>query len=100
MSERSLTADALLQHEPFVRAVVRGLLTDEARVQDVLQETWLTALRRPPRDAGALRSWLARVASNLAKDSHRGRSRRMIGHGISPEKGPPMPTTREILPLT
>ena len=71
-----LSAETLLQHEPFVRAVVRGLLSDEGRVQDVLQETWLTALRQPPRAKGSLRVWLARVAGNLARDSHRATSRR------------------------
>jgi DNA-directed RNA polymerase specialized sigma24 family protein len=45
----ALSPDLLLQHEPFVRALVRALVPDEARAQDVVQETWLTALRRPPR---------------------------------------------------
>ncbi len=72
------STETLLQHEPFIRAVVRGLLFDEGRVQDVVQETWLTALRRPPRAGGSLRAWLARVAENLAKDSYRNTSRRTI----------------------
>lgn len=77
MNQQSrLSPDLLLQHEPFVRAVVRGLLSDEDRVQDVVQETWLAALCRPPRQQGSLRGWLARVASNLARDSHRATSRR------------------------
>ena len=71
-----LSAHTLLQHEPFVRAVVRGLLSDEERVRDVVQETWLTALRRPPRVRASLRSWLGRVAGNLARDSHRSTGRR------------------------
>ncbi len=72
----TLSADTLLRHEPFVRAVVRALVADEARVQDVVQETWLTALRRPPRAAGSLRAWLGRVAGNLARDAQRGTARR------------------------
>jgi len=74
--DATFNADALLQHEPFVRAVVRGLLADEDRVRDVVQETWLTALRRPPRTAGSLGAWLARVAGNLARDTQRDASRR------------------------
>ena len=62
-----LSADTLLEHEPFVRAVVRGLVSDEGRVQDVLQETWLRALGRGPQSPGSLRAWLARVARNLAR---------------------------------
>jgi len=77
MSELSvLSVHSLLQHEPFVRAVVRGVLLDEGQTQDVVQETWLTALRRPPRSEGALRPWLARVARNLARDRRRGDGRR------------------------
>jgi len=72
----SLSIDTLLRHEPFVRAVVRGLLSDEDRVKDVVQQTWLVALRRPPRGVASLRSWLARVAANLARDSHRSAGRR------------------------
>ncbi len=55
----------LFEHRDFVRAVVRGLLADEHAVDDVVQETCLRALERPPRQA-ALRAWLARVGRNLA----------------------------------
>ena len=78
-----ISSESLLQHEPFVTAVVRGLLSDEARVQDVLQETWLTALRRPPRAAVSLRAWLARVAGNLARDSRRSESRRRVRERVA-----------------
>lgn len=71
-----LSPDSLLAHEPFVRAVVRDLLRDEHRVQDVLQETWMRALRRGPREEGSLKGWLARVARRLALDQHRGSARR------------------------
>ncbi|MFI5401989.1 MAG: sigma-70 family RNA polymerase sigma factor [Planctomycetota bacterium] len=53
----------LLEHRDFVRAVARGILADEHAADDVVQETCLRALERPPR---ALRGWLARVAKNLA----------------------------------
>ncbi len=39
MNRPALSANTLLQHEPFVRAVVRGLLSDETRVQDVGRAT-------------------------------------------------------------
>ena len=73
---QALSPDMLLRHESFVRGLVRGLLSDEARVEDVVQETWLRSLRRPPREAGSLRFWLGRVATNLARDEHRRRDRR------------------------
>ncbi len=76
MNVRPLSAESLLAHEPFVRAVVRGLVRDEAELQDVLQETWLRGLAGAPAEHGALRGWLARVARNLALDQRRGRARR------------------------
>ncbi len=77
----------LLEHTDFVRAVVRGLLADEHAVDDVVQETCLRALERPPQ---ALRAWLARVARNLAltamrRDKARGRRE----HGAARPEGQP-----------
>jgi RNA polymerase sigma factor (sigma-70 family) len=66
----------LLAEEPFVRRLARGLLFDEHRVDDVVQQTWLAALREPPRQAGALRGWLATVVARLAANEVRGRLRR------------------------
>ena len=68
--------DSLLAHEPFVRAVVRDLLRDEHRVQDVLQETWIRALDKGPGEGGSLKGWLASVARRLALDQHRSDARR------------------------
>lgn len=76
MSTRPLSAESLLAHESFVRAVVRGLVRDEAEVQDVLQETWLRGQAGVP-EGGALRAWLARVARNLALDQRRAHARRV-----------------------
>jgi len=72
----ALTADQLVRHEAFVQAIARALLGDEARAQDVVQETWLTALRRSPDRAGSTRAWLGRVARNLALDDRRSAQRR------------------------
>ncbi|MCK6458648.1 MAG: sigma-70 family RNA polymerase sigma factor [Planctomycetes bacterium] len=68
---------SLLEHRNFVRGIVRGLLADEHAVDDVVQETCLRALERPPRHA-MLRAWLGRVGRNLALSVLRGERRR--GH--------------------
>src|SRR5688572_21818902 len=39
------TADALLAHEGLVRAIAADLPRDEHAVADVVQDTWLRALR-------------------------------------------------------
>lgn len=68
--------DALLSHDRFVRSVARQLLADESRIDDVVQGTWLAALRHRPTSGGTLRSWLATVARRLALDSLRSERRR------------------------
>jgi len=71
-----LDPELLLAHAGFVRSVARSLLRDGSAVDDVVQQTWLTALERPPRDAGALRRWLARVVRSVARESRRSDERR------------------------
>jgi RNA polymerase sigma factor (sigma-70 family) len=59
--------DALLVHEPFLRALSGAILRGDDRVDDVLQETWRTALTKSPRDPGAMRSWLGKITGNLSR---------------------------------
>jgi RNA polymerase sigma-70 factor (ECF subfamily) len=65
----------LLQHAGWLRALVRGLIRGEQEVEDVVQDTWVTALERPPQRSRALPAWLARVARNLAFTLGRSKSR-------------------------
>ncbi|MGE0142052.1 MAG: sigma-70 family RNA polymerase sigma factor [Planctomycetota bacterium] len=68
--------DVLAAQEPFVRALAKSLLFDDSQVDDVVQETWIEALRRGiPAGAGA-RSWLSRVVRSRALNALRGRRRR------------------------
>jgi RNA polymerase sigma factor (sigma-70 family) len=66
----------LLEHSAFVRALARGLLCDESRLDDVVQQTWLAAIEKPPREARSLKTWLGSVALNFARKSRREESRR------------------------
>ena len=38
----------LLQHRAWVRRLARHLVVDEARADDLEQQTWLAALQKPP----------------------------------------------------
>jgi RNA polymerase sigma-70 factor (ECF subfamily) len=69
-------AKELLKHADFLRALVRGLVLDQNRVDDVVQETYLRALDRPPAHARNVRGWLATVARNLAFRLQRDATRR------------------------
>src|SRR5262245_23439351 len=60
------TADELQRHARWIRRLAGALLRDEGAAEDLVQEAWLAALTRPPRDS-RLRPWLRQVASNFAR---------------------------------
>ncbi|MCI0586836.1 MAG: sigma-70 family RNA polymerase sigma factor [Planctomycetes bacterium] len=86
--------ETLLTHGDFVRALARALL-DEHRAEDVVQQTWLAALERPPRAPGRLRAWLAIVAKNFAARAARSEDRRVRREQAAarPER---VPSTAEV----
>ena len=49
----------LLANADFVSRLSRRLVFDEHRSDDVVQETWLAALRAPPEEGRPVRSWLS-----------------------------------------
>ena len=74
-----VTPELLARHADSLRTLARRLLADDDAAEDVLQETWLVALRRPPRctaETAALRGWLATVVRSLAFKRLRGEARR------------------------
>ncbi len=82
MTERPVAGvpiEDLLSHAPWLRQVARTLVREPGVADDVLQETWLTALRSPPAEADNLRGWLGRTLQNLVRQrarSERSRSQR------------------------
>ncbi len=64
--------ERLLAHRDWIRAVARSMALDAATADDLEQETWLEALRAPPRNDRNLRGWLGTVLRNRARK--RGRS--------------------------
>lgn len=73
-----ITVEEMLAHAPWLRQLAGTLVAGGAAADDLVQETWLRALERPPRDAGAVRAWLARVARNLSHNVRRGQARRSV----------------------
>ncbi len=66
----------LATHGPFLRALARSLVFDEQRIDDIVQEAYLAALRQPPDGRGAgIRAWLAAVVRNAARQCVRTRER-------------------------
>ncbi len=84
-------ARLLIEHASFVRRVARGILSDEDAAEEIVQGTFLQALRHPPRTSGS-RSWLARVARNLAISRWRAErsrhARELVAARPEPVSGP------------
>jgi RNA polymerase sigma-70 factor (ECF subfamily) len=66
----------LLDHQGFLRGLVRSLVFDHEEAEDYLQETWAYAFRKPPRAGPGLKAWLATVARNCIRQDRRSRGRR------------------------
>lgn len=66
----------LLEHARFLRGLARRLVRDESEADELVQETWIEALRRRAEPIANLRPWLAGVLRNLARERARGAGRR------------------------
>ena len=83
--------ETLLRHAAWLRRLARRLAHDDATADDLVQETWLAAVRRPPERPVAPRRWLARVLRNRVArryrdDVHRVRREARVAHA---ERVPP-----------
>jgi RNA polymerase sigma factor (sigma-70 family) len=87
-SQQAATAAQLLRHEGWTRRLARTLTSDDALADDVAQDTWVSALRRPPEIQAPLRPWLSKVVRhNLFNRSRLGRRReaRERAAGLPPD---------------
>lgn len=91
----TLKPEDFLAHTDFVRGLARSLIADASRADDVVQETWIAALRRPPAKAGSVRAWLARVVRNLVATTYRAEGRRARREKRA-AAGEAVPSTEEI----
>lgn len=75
-SSAPLSIETLLLHAAWIRKLAYVLVRDDAKADDLTQETWLAALRSPPDPSRPLRPWLSEVIRNLSRMSARGSQRR------------------------
>lgn len=84
LSEQCLSEQCLSEQWPhalgegmsWVRQLAYRLVSDRALADDLVQETMLVAIQRPPLHSRAVRAWLARVLHNRLWLHRRGESRR------------------------
>jgi len=68
--------ETLLREHSWVRRLALRLVHDEHAADDVVQQTWLAALRSPPERQDSLTGWLATVVRNAARTRQRTAIRR------------------------
>ncbi len=64
-----------LEQSGWLRTLAVHLVGPD-QAEDLVQDTWVRALERPPRHAASLRGWLTRVVTTLSLDSRRSTVRR------------------------
>jgi RNA polymerase sigma-70 factor (ECF subfamily) len=73
---RHASAEELLAHAVWLRRLARSLVADAATADDLVQDAWIAAMRKPPSGDQPIAPWLARVVQNLAHSRRRGEQRR------------------------
>ena len=86
----------LMAEASWIRSLARSLVGDGQAADDVVQETWIAVLRRPPRGDRPLRPWLARVVTNFARMQRRGESSRRRREA-SVARGEALPSSEELV---
>ncbi len=66
----------LLGHMHYVRVLARALVRGDADVDDVVQDTWIAAVRGGGSHVRRTKPWLSRVVRNVVRQRHRGEKRR------------------------
>jgi RNA polymerase sigma-70 factor (ECF subfamily) len=87
----------LLAEAPWLARLARSLTGDAAEADDLVQETYAAALRSPPDTDRPIRPWLRRVAVNLARMRHRGRTRRAANESNVEAQTEPVRTPEQLL---
>ncbi len=66
-NSESIELEGLMVHAQWVRRLADALVGSACDAEDVVQETWLAAMLRPPESGENLRAWLATVLRNVVR---------------------------------
>jgi RNA polymerase sigma factor (sigma-70 family) len=93
----TLSAEDLLTHAPWLRRLAARLVESTA-ADDLVQDTFVAALRSRPDSDRSLRPWLAEVLRNLVRNRSRGAGRWVARAArVAAEPGSPLPTAEQLL---
>jgi RNA polymerase sigma-70 factor (ECF subfamily) len=74
--ERSISAEEILTHSVWMRKLAVDLVRDSAKAEDLVQDTLVSWALRGDIEGEAVRPWLVRVMTNLARSGWRSDDRR------------------------
>ena len=74
--KESLSAERVLAESGWIHALARRLVGDSGLADDLVQETWIAAMRNPPSEGRPWRPWLAGILRRLVLQWRRGEGRR------------------------
>ena len=83
-----LRTEDLLAHAGWIRSLAGRLAADHAAADDLVQETWLRALKNPPGDGRNPPGWLARVTRSARHRQWQSDSRREYREKIAAQGAP------------
>lgn len=75
---RATLVEELLGNAGWIQTLARSLVRDAATADDLVQETWLLALRRPASEGPPPRRWLSKVLTRLAGQRARSEAGRRL----------------------
>ena len=87
----------ILGEAEWLTRLARSLTGSAADADDVVQDTFVAALRSPPDPDRPVRPWLRRVATNIVRMRHRGRVRRDARDQVIDQIIEPTPTPEQLL---
>ena len=71
------TVEELLSHGAWARRLAAALISDRHEADDLVQDTWVAAMKHPPAASGSPKAWIGRVMRNLASNRRRESARRI-----------------------
>ncbi|MCP3917425.1 MAG: sigma-70 family RNA polymerase sigma factor [bacterium] len=86
----------LLTHTEWLRSLARRLVRDASAAEDLVQETFLAAMKSPPDPDRPVRPWLAGVVRRLAAMRARSEGRRSRRQAVAARKDS-LPSTAELI---